>query len=117
MQTYTLVLNAGSSSLKFCVYQRSADAAWNVGTRGQIEGIGTSPRLTVKDAQGQKLDDKKLDSNIRDGRAAIDELTRWLQSHYQGGRIAGVGHRVVHGGPKFSRPLVLSREILTDLKS
>ena len=60
MGTYFLVLNAGSSSLKFCVFQQPQDAPWQVEERGQIEGVGTSPRMSVKDARGEKrLDEKK----------------------------------------------------------
>jgi acetate kinase len=116
MDVYALVLNAGSSSLKFSMFQRSDRAAWQVGARGQIEGIGTSPRLTVKDERGEKLVDEKLDASVRDGKAAIEVLGNWLRTKYQGGRIVGVGHRVVHGGSRFSGPVVLNREILAELK-
>ncbi len=119
MDAYALVLNAGSSSLKFCVFQQPQGARWQVEARGQVEGIGTSPRLTVKDANGQKLIDEKLDSSVRDGRAAMDALGGWLRSKYQGGRLGdklvGVGHRVVHGGARFSGPIVVTREILAEL--
>ncbi len=54
MDDFALVLNAGSSSLKFCVFQRPAGEAWRLEARGQIEGIGTSPRLSVKDANGEQ---------------------------------------------------------------
>jgi acetate kinase len=115
MDAYALVLNAGSSSLKFSVFQPPQGARWQVEARGQVEGIGTSPRLTVHDATGQKLVDEKLDSSVRDGRAAMDVLGGWLRSKYQGGRIVGVGHRVVHGGARFSGPTVVTREILAEL--
>ncbi len=52
MDDYALVLNAGSSSLKFCVFHQAGEKDWRVAGRGQIEGIGTSPRLSVKDAKG-----------------------------------------------------------------
>jgi len=113
MTAHVLVLNAGSSSLKFSVF-RSSD--WQVDTRGQIEGIGTAPRLTVKDERGEKLTDEKLQPSVNDARAAIEVLSAWLRSKYQGGRIAGVGHRVVHGGPGHASPVVVSREILSELK-
>src|SRR5262249_61218139 len=93
MDDYALVLNAGSSSLKFCVFQRPQGAAWRIESRGQIEGIGTSPRLTAKNDRGEKLVDDKLDPSVRDGRAAIDTLASWLRSKYQGGRLGGVGPR------------------------
>jgi acetate kinase len=116
MDRYVLVLNAGSSSLKFCVFLQTGDAHWRIEARGQIEGIGTSPRMSVKDNQGTKRLDEKLDASIRDGRAAVDTLAAWIRANYQGGQIAGVGHRVVHGGPRFSGPIVVTREILAELK-
>jgi acetate kinase len=116
MDAYALVLNAGSSSLKFCMFHRPEGTAWEVGARGQIEGIGTAPRLTVKDARGEKLVDDKLDPSVRDGRAAIQVLAGWLRAKYEGGRLVGVGHRVVHGGPRFNGPTVVTREILAELK-
>jgi acetate kinase len=115
MDPFALVLNAGSSSLKFCLFQQPRGAAWRVEARGQIEGIGTAPRFTVKDAAGAKQVDEKLDAAVRDAQTAIDTLAVWLRSTFQGGRIAGVGHRVVHGGPRFSNPVVVTREILTEL--
>ena len=117
MDPFTLVLNAGSSSLKFCLYQQPPGAAWRVEARGQIEGIGTHPRFTVKDGSGAKRVDEKLDPAVRDGRTAIDKLAAWLRSTYQGGRIVGVGHRVVHGGPRFNGPTVVTRDILAELKA
>ncbi|HSF25731.1 MAG TPA: acetate/propionate family kinase [Blastocatellia bacterium] len=114
MDTYALVLNAGSSSLKFCVF-RQEGAGWKVASRGQIEGIGTAPRLSVKDGDGQRLADEKLEPSVRDGRAAIDALAAWLRSKYGGSRVLGVGHRVVHGGSRFAGPTIVTREILEDL--
>ena len=61
MDDYALVLNAGSSSLKFCVFQRPEGESWRLEARGQIEGIGTSPRLSVKGADGESLVDEKLE--------------------------------------------------------
>jgi acetate kinase len=115
MDDYALVLNAGSSSLKFCVYRRPAAENWRLEARGQIEGIGTSPRLTAKDAAGERLADQKLDATVRDGRGALDALAAWLRSKYGGARVLGVGHRVVHGGARYARPVVVTQEVLKDL--
>ncbi|HEX3228196.1 MAG TPA: hypothetical protein VHQ95_04480, partial [Pyrinomonadaceae bacterium] len=115
MDDYALVLNAGSSSLKFCVFQRPGGQNWRLEARGQIEGIGTSPRLTVKDSEGRTLADDKLDKTVRDGGAAIEALAVWLRSKYGGSRVLGVGHRVVHGGAKFTTPTVVTKEVLADL--
>ena len=115
MDDYALVLNAGSSSLKFCVFQRPDGGAWRLGARGQIEGIGTAPRLSVKDSAGAKLADDKLAAGVHDGRDAIEALAAWLRSKYGGARVLGVGHRVVHGGPRFTGPTTLTRQVLADL--
>src|SRR3954469_25961683 len=117
MDDYALVLNAGSSSLKFCVFQRPAVDSWRLEARGQIEGIGTSPRLSVKDANGKKLADTELEASVRNGSDAIDALAVWLRSRYGGARVLGVGHRVVHGGPPFAGPPLITPEVVEELRS
>lgn len=116
MDDYALVLNAGSSSLKFNVYQRREKENWHLAVRGQIEGIGTAPRLSAKDAQGKSLVEQKLDESIRDGRKALDSLATWLRSIYGGSRVLGVGHRVVHGGAQFEKPTIVTQEVLNQLR-
>lgn len=115
MDEYALVLNAGSSSLKFCVYQRPMSRDWRLEARGQIEGLGTSPRLSVKDENGERLTSEKLDSQVCDGREAVRVLADWLRSRYGGSRVVGVGHRVVHGGTSFAKPTLLSPHVLPEL--
>jgi acetate kinase len=115
MDDFALVLNAGSSSLKFCVYERAGESEWEVAARGQIEGIGTSPRLSAKDSSGTVLANQVLDGGVKDGHVAIDALSTWLRSKWGGSRVLGVGHRVVHGGERYKRPVVLTRRILADL--
>ena len=74
------MLNAGSSSLKFCVFQRPDGERWRLGARGQIEGIGTSPRLSVKDENLRKVADEQLNtSTVQNGRDAIGALAIWLR--------------------------------------
>jgi acetate kinase len=116
MNDFALVLNAGSSSLKFCVYKKPGDSNWMLEARGQIEGIGTSPRLSAKDDGGNPLADEKLSGTVRDGHGAIEALAAWLRSNYGGSRVLGVGHRVVHGGKKYSRPVVITSGVISDLK-
>lgn len=116
MSDYVLVVNAGSSSLKFCVYQRPPGGAWRAEARGQIEGIGTAPRLSAKDGAGRVLADAPLDAAVRDGRAALDALASWLRARYGGARVLGVGHRVVHGGARYARPTLVTPEVLKDLR-
>ena len=87
MDDYALVLNAGSSSLKFCVFERPPGESWHLEARGQVEGIGTSPRLSVKDENGESLANQ--DVAAHDGREALDALADWLRSKY--GRLARAG--------------------------
>jgi acetate kinase len=117
MDDYALVLNAGSSSLKFCVYRRPEVAAWRLEARGQIEGIGTSPRFSAKDETGAVLDEQALDAAVRDGGSALAALAAWLRSRYGGARVLGVGHRVVHGGARFAAPVVVTPEVLDELRT
>ena len=98
MNDYALVLNAGSSSLKFCVYQRPAAGPWALAARGQIEGIGTAPKFSAKDEAGTVLAKEALPASVSDGPAALESLAAWLRDRYGGARVLGVGHRVVHGG-------------------
>jgi len=116
MEDYAIVLNAGSSSLKFCVFQRPEGAPWRLDTRGQIEGIGTKPRLSAKDESGSKVVDQSLDATVMNASSALDSLAAWLRSRYGRARVVGVGHRVVHGGARFAGPTIVTPEVLTQLR-
>jgi acetate kinase len=110
-----LVLNAGSSSLKFCVYHTPQDDTWRLEARGQIEGIGTSPRFSAKDGSGGVLADRQIDT-VTDGRTALDALAAWLRARFAGASVLGVGHRVVHGGARYAAPTVVTPRVLADLR-
>lgn len=117
MNSYALVLNAGSSSLKFCVFSRPDGGAWQLESRGQIEGIGTSPHLRAKNDASEILVDEKLDSQtVRDGRGAVDALATWLHTKYSNARVVAVGHRVVHGGSDFAGPEIITPNVLHKLQ-
>ena len=113
MDDYALVLNAGSSSLKFCVFERPVGERWHLEARGQIEGIGTAPRLSVKDEIGASLANQ--DVVAHDGGEALAALAEWLRSMYGGSRVLGVGHRVVHGGARFKGPTILNADVMREL--
>jgi acetate kinase len=117
MDDYAVVLNAGSSSLKFCIYRRPKKYGWQLEARGQVEGIGSSPRLAVKDGTGGSLVDRQLGGGVHDGRSAFDALAAWSRSTYGGARVLGVGHRVVHGGAKFAGPTIVTKEVLDELQT
>jgi acetate kinase len=115
MDDYAVVINAGSSSLKFAVFSR-ASGAWGIATRGQIEGLGTSPRFSAKDGANQSIADRPLDASITDGRRALGFVADWLRERHGGAHVAGVGHRVVHGGAKYAGPTVVTPEVVDDLR-
>jgi acetate kinase len=117
MNDYALVLNAGSSSLKFSIYARQESGAWALASRGQIEGIGTAPRFSAKDAAGVILDRQDLGGTVRDARTALESVAHWLRARYGSGRVLGVGHRVVHGGAKFAGPTIITPPVLQDLRA
>jgi acetate kinase len=115
-QPVVLVLNAGSSSLKFCVYRCAERAAWRQEARGQIEGIGGAAQLSAKDGDGRPIDDRPLGVKVRDARSALDTLAGWLRERFHGARVLGVGHRVVHGGAVYAAPAVVTAKVLADLR-
>ena len=108
-----LVLNAGSSSLKFTVYGNDL----TVEAVGQIEGIGTAPRFTARSGAGARIADEKLDTTVKDSRGALDALAGWLRSRFAGARVLGVGHRVVHGGANYQQPTVVTPKVMQDLRA
>ena len=113
-----LVLNAGSSSLKFAVYPKTEGANRPL-LRGKISGIGTKPVFSARDATGLGL--------LQHGFAPIDPKTTadglipnlldWVQAHLSGATICAAGHRVVHGGPHHAGPAVVTKTLLFDLEA
>ena len=116
MSEHVLILNAGSSSLKFCVYERPGTGTWRLEAKGQIEGIGTAPKFLARDGTGHPVAEQQLTSAVRDGAGALDSLATWLRSRYGGARVLGVGHRVVHGGPRYAAPIIVTPQVLRDLQ-
>jgi acetate kinase len=116
MDDYAVVINAGSSSLKFSVFRRPSADRWRLEARGQIEGIGTAPQFTAKDGAGQSVADRQLDGSVKDGRTALGFVAGWLRERYGGARVRGVGHRIVHGGARYTGPTIVTPEVLANLR-
>ena len=111
-----LVVNAGSSSVKFQIFEHSPSTVSHHLIKGQLDGIGSKPRLRATTRDGTSLVDKSYEpGKIADTSSAIAEAGAWLRSS-QSLTLAAVGHRVVHGGPDFDRPVVVNRDILTRLE-
>lgn len=116
MVEFALVLNSGSSSLKYAVFRTSVDADWTIEVRGNLEGIGTAPKMSAHDGAGASLPTPPLPAEVRDARTALEHVFAWLQSRLAGGRVMGVGHRVVHGGAQYTRPVIITAEVLAELR-
>src|SRR3954468_20649114 len=114
-QSVVLVLNAGSSSLKFCVYRASGQHPWQPEARGQVEGIGSRPRFSATDAGGRTTDWPPGPEGT-DAGAGVAALASWLRESFAGARVVGVGHRVVHGGPRHAASAVVTPKLLEELR-
>ncbi|MHB1616733.1 MAG: acetate/propionate family kinase, partial [Metallibacterium sp.] len=113
--TCILVLNAGSSSIKFAAFRTNVDDALELLQQGQLDGIGSAPRLQVHDAAGHSRVDRVLDNrSVPDAAAAETLVSDWINTHL-GAAPDAVGHRVVHGGVDFWQPVRVSAEILSQL--
>ena len=115
MDDHTIVLNAGSSSLKFSIYGRPGPGGWPLEAHGQIEGIGGTPRFSVKDGAQRTVADASVGREVRDSPSALGFFVNWLRAQYAGRPVAAVGHRVVHGGAHYTTPTVITPDVLSDL--
>ncbi|MEQ1544551.1 acetate/propionate family kinase [Methyloglobulus sp.] len=119
MNNYLLVINAGSSSIKFAVYQK--DASSNqlvVVVTGQIEGIGNQPNFTVMNPNDVVLVERKLSvDEVHDHTSSITSIRAWLRDYFADVTLLAVGHRVVHGGQYYSAPVLIDAKVLNDLEA
>src|SRR5690349_16025101 len=110
-----LVVNAGSSSVKFQVFAVDGAGDPRPVIRGEMDGIGSRPRLRAKDPRDAVLIDQTYSlERVPDVATAMRTAGAWLLEN-QKLNIVGVGHRVVHGGPDYDRPVVVDDQILADL--
>ena len=117
MQQSILTINAGSSSVKFALFELAEHISEKAAISGQIDGIGTAHvRLVAKDNTGTRIVDQALPAGA-DHATSFDQLLHWFSSSAKGGKIVAVGHRVVHGGDRYSHPVVLSPADLDQLAS
>ncbi|MCX8145528.1 MAG: acetate/propionate family kinase [Azovibrio sp.] len=111
-----LTINAGSSSIKFAVFSLTHPLADTALVSGQIDGIGTpEARLLAKDHAHIKVADEALPMPSPDHQQAFDYLFRWYAEHSAGREIIAVGHRVVHGGQRYAKPIRVDAPTLEQL--
>lgn len=113
---HILTLNAGSSSIKFALFEE--DGSLSEALRGQIEGLGTaSPHLEAQ-LRGSPLADEKLDAaSATDHEAALNVVLDVLQRAVGRTTVDAVGHRIVHGGLAFTQPTVIDDDVLRRLET
>jgi acetate kinase len=110
------VLNAGSSSIKYSLFHVRGDAL-ELTLRGQVEGLYTRPRFIARDAAGELLEETTWAEGVQLGHAGgIDHLVPFVKQHLGRDRLAGMGHRVVHGGMEFTQPVRMTQGVLEKLR-
>ncbi len=112
-----LVLNAGSSSLKFALYPLNGEVASTPAFSGQVEGIGAEPEITLKTASGERFREMVQVSGGSDQQhqEALDQVFHLIAKHNPSLSIVAAGHRIVHGGERYSAPAVLNHELVEEL--
>ena len=111
-----VVVNAGSSSLKFSLFMvRASDLALDV--RGQIEGLYTAPKFVAKDPSDQTVAARSWGEGVKLGHdGAVDHLSGFLQEQLGDDRLVAMGHRVVHGGLEYTDPVRVDDDVLKALQ-
>jgi acetate kinase len=111
-----LVVNAGSSSVKFQVFEVNGDGRLCRQIKGQMDGIGSRPRLRAASANGDTLAERAYPvENVADVPAALTVAGTWLRDELRINPLA-VGHRVVHGGPDYARPVLIDQAVVARLE-
>jgi acetate kinase len=111
-----VVINAGSSSIKFSLFlERGGELELDV--RGQIEGIYTAPHFVAKGRDGATRSEKSWGEGTKLGHdAALGHLIDFLKSELADDRLVGVGHRVVHGALDYREPVRMDAGVLAKLE-
>ena len=112
-----LVVNSGSSSIKFEVFEIGREEVLVPMLKGQMSGIGTHPALVVKGPEGTRLIDEKYSGNeVPDPAQALARIRERLQERFANMAPIAVGHRVVHGGPGYSAPVTIDDAVIAELE-
>ncbi|MCV6639372.1 acetate/propionate family kinase [Candidatus Albibeggiatoa sp. nov. NOAA] len=116
MTNAILVVNAGSSSIKFSLFSCQPQHHLDLVYHGGISGIGTHPAFKAEDAQGQNLTKQNLTEGA-DHEAAFSVMLDWLEQQDDGLNLVAIGHRMVHGGTKFTQPAKVTDALMTELEA
>lgn len=111
-----LVINAGSSSVKFTLFTQDSEANLSRSFYGEIEGIGGAPRFYGKNDAGQLVDERKWDPGV--SRVyLLGYLIDWIEAHIAPNILVAIGHRMVHGGVLYREPLLITPENMAQLRT
>ena len=116
MSETILVVNAGSSSIKFQLFSLEAHDRLQRLLKGEIEGIGIHPRLIAKGGNGLPIEKSWPAQEVASVPQALDKLVAFLRARL-GKLPTAIGHRVVHGGPDYSEPVVIDDTVLDRLET
>jgi len=115
-----LVLNAGSSSIKFSIFAFSGEVrSLALFYHGELEGIGAKPRFIVNDVTGKRVVEEPVTAGATGNLGhedALAVLLGWIEGHAAGLTIVAAGHRVVHGGALFSAPVLVGPAVISQLE-
>lgn len=118
--SFVLALNAGSSSIKFALFECAATPGdLRPIVKGKIAQHGADVELTVKDGEdtfSEQLPAASAHGNF-DHEVAINRLLAWINEHHSEIDFAAVGHRVVHGGQTCTAPVLINDAVLNDLEA
>jgi acetate kinase len=113
-----VVLNAGSSSIKFALFDGAVPAGPRAVVRGEIESLDRAPRFVARDASGQVLAEKQWQgAEGADLHALLGFLVKWIEGHLGAGRLRAVGHRVATGGLRHSAPVRIDAAVIEHLRA
>lgn len=110
-----LVINAGSSSIKFSLYISRNGGQPTLSSKGQVEGIGVAPHFQAKRPDGTILAEQNWDKRVSHD-DLFGHLLEWIESHLDDAELKMAGHRVVHGGRDYTRPVLIDKDVLSDLE-
>ncbi|UCV27446.1 acetate/propionate family kinase [Ferribacterium limneticum] len=118
MKQGILTINAGSSSIKFALFSLDHPISPEAEVSGQIDGIGAeTTRMVAKNKAGERIADQLLEGGKVSHAQAFDALLKWFTASHANWQIVAVGHRVVHGGERYSQPTVIDDTVLGHLQS
>jgi len=112
-KTFILTINGGSSSIKFSLYE-AGDPLLSI-VKGEIERIGL-PGSIMRINCLNPAESISRSLMASDHKAAVNELLDWLETRSECNAINAVGHRVVHGGPKYNVGQRINQEVIQDLR-